>query len=320
MTYRILIVQPIPEEGLEVFDGRFEVKLAPDPSEATITRELKGVSGMIVRYDRVTREMLESADALKVIGRYGVGLDAIDLETATARGIAVVNTPDTNAISVAEHTLLAFGALAKKIVSMDRATRRGNWGARIDPELMELEGKTLGLIGLGSIGILVARKARAAFNMRVLAYDPYVRPETAVQTGVELIDDLCDIFRRADVVSVHTPLTPETECLVNAQRLRLMKRHAFLVNFARGRVVDEDALYEALAGGVIAGAALDVYGQEPPSPDCPLLGLDNVLLSPHSSALTREASARMTRCVAQGVVDVLTGRRPQHIVNPEVLV
>ncbi|WP_338834154.1 Glyoxylate/hydroxypyruvate reductase B [Moorella humiferrea] len=155
--------------------------------------------------------------------------------------------------------------------------------------------------------------------MRVIAYDPYVRPETAAENNITLYSDLDRIFQEADIVSLHTPLTPETRGLVNEERLALMKASAFLINFSRGGVVDEDALYKALKNGLIAGAALDVFEEEPPPHNHPLFELDNVLLSPHSAALTKECVVRMATGAAQGVVDVLTGKRPQYVVNPEVL-
>lgn len=319
MKKKVLIVQPIHESGLKVFDDRFEVRVAPDPSVETVKREIKGVEGVIVRTAPFTREIIAAADSLKVIARHGVGVDNIDLRAATERGILVLNTPDANAVSVAEHTLTAIGALAKRVLLMDRATRRGDWEARNEYKAVDLDGKVLGLIGMGRIGSMVARKAVAAFNMEVIAYDPYVRPEVAAKNGVVLYEDLDRIFREADVISIHTPLTPETRGLVNGARLALMKSSAFLVNFSRGGVVDEEALYRALKDGVIAGAALDVFQEEPPSRNHPLFELDNVLLSPHSAALTEECVVRMATGAARGVVDVLTGKRPQFVVNTEVL-
>ncbi|MDK2895233.1 MAG: D-3-phosphoglycerate dehydrogenase / 2-oxoglutarate reductase [Moorella sp. (in: firmicutes)] len=319
MKKKVLIVQPIHESGLKVFDDRFEVRVAPDPSVETVKREIKGVEGVIVRTAPFTREIIAAADSLKVIARHGVGVDNIDLRAATERGILVLNTPDANAVSVAEHTLTAIGALAKRVLLMDRATRRGDWEARNEYKAVDLDGKVLGLIGMGRIGSMVARKAVAAFNMEVIAYDPYVRPEVAAKNGVVLYEDLDRIFREADVISIHTPLTPETRGLVNGARLALMKSSAFLVNFSRGGVVDEEALYRALKDGVIAGAALDVFQEEPPSRNHPLFELDNVLLSPHSAALTEECVVRMATGAARGVVEVLTGQKPQFVVNTEVL-
>ena len=318
MKQKILIVQAIHERGIQVFDDRFEVRVASDPSVATVIKEIQGVAGVIVRMAPFTREIIEAAGALKVIGRHGVGVDTIDVRAATEKGIVVVNTPNANATSVAEHTLTAIGALAKRTVVYDRATREGGWELRNSYKAVDLDGKTLGLVGIGRIGSMVARRAAAAYNMNVIAFDPYIKPETASQMGVSLMARMDDVFRQADVVSLHTPLTPETRRFVNAEKLRLMKPTAFLVNLSRGEVIDEKALYEALKTGIIAGAAIDVYDPEPPLNDNPLFELDNILLSPHSAALTQECVIRMATGAAEGVVEVLSGRRPQFVVNPEV--
>ncbi|HBB18760.1 MAG TPA: hydroxyacid dehydrogenase [Syntrophus sp. (in: bacteria)] len=319
MKKKILIVQAIHERGMQVFDESFDVRVASDPSVATVIKEIKGVEGVVVRMAPFTREIIEAADALKVIGRHGVGVDTIDLQAATEKGIVVTNTPNANATSVAEHTLTAIGALAKRVVVYDHAIRNRRWELRNSYGAIDLDGKTLGLVGVGRIGSMVARRAAAAYNMKAIAFDPYVTPEKAREMGVTLCSAMDDVFEQADVVSLHTPLTPETRRLVNADRLRLMKPTAFLVNFSRGEVVDEKALYDALKTGVIAGAAIDVYDPEPPLDDNPLFELDNILLSPHSAALTGECVIRMATGAAEGVVDVLTGRRPQFVVNPEVL-
>lgn len=319
MKKKILIVQPIHESGMQVFDESFDVRVASDPSAATVIKEIKGVEGVVVRMAPFTREIIEAADALKVIGRHGVGVDTIDVQAATEKGIVVVNTPNANATSVAEHTLTAIGALAKRVVTYDHAIREERWELRNSYGAVDLDGKILGLVGIGRIGSMVARRAAAAYNMKTIAFDPYVTPEKAREMGVTLCAAMDDIFRQADVISLHTPLTPETRRFVDAARLRMMKPTAFLVNFSRGEVLDERALYDALKTGVIAGAAIDVYDPEPPLKDNPLFELDNIILSPHSAALTEECVIRMATGAAEGVVDVLTGRRPQFIVNPEVL-
>ena len=318
MKQKILIVQAIHECGVQVFDDRFEVRVASDPSVATVIKEIRGVAGVIVRMAPFRREIIEAADALKVIGRHGVGVDNIDLQAATEKGIVVVNTPNANATSVAEHTLTAIGALAKRVVVYDRATREGHWELRNSYKAVDLDSKTLGLVGIGRIGSMVARRAAAAYNMKVIAYDPYVTPEKARELGLTLCVRMDDVFSQADVISLHTPLTPETRRFVNAAMFRLMKPTAFLLNFSLGEVVDEKALCEALKSGVIAGAAIDVYDPEPPLKDNPLFALENILLSPHSAALTQECVIRMATGAAEGVVDVLSGKRPQFVVNPEV--
>ena len=318
MKQKILIVQPIHERGVRVFDERFDVRVASDPSVATVVKEIRGVAGVVVRTAPFPGEIIEAADALKVIGRHGVGVDNIDVKAATEKGIVVVYTPNANATSVAEHTITAIGALAKRAVSYDRATREGRWEIRNSYKAVDLDGKILGLVGIGRIGSMVARRAAAAYNMKVIAFDPYIRPETADRLGVSILARMDDVFGQADVVSLHTPLTPETRGLVNEAKFRLMKPTSFLINFSRGEVVDEKALCMALRSGVIAAAAIDVYDPEPPLRDNPLFALENILLSPHSAALTEECVIRMATGAAEGIVDVLSGKKPQYIVNPDV--
>jgi len=318
MKQKILIVQPIHERGVRVFDERFDVRVASDPSVATVLKEIRGVAGVVVRTAPFPGEIIEAADALKVIGRHGVGVDNIDVKAATEKGIVVVYTPNANATSVAEHTITAIGALAKRAVSYDRATREGRWEIRNSYKAVDLDGKILGLVGIGRIGSMVARRAAAAYNMKVIAFDPYIRPETADRLGVSILARMDDVFGQADVVSLHTPLTPETRGLVNEAKFRLMKPTSFLINFSRGEVVDEKALCMALRSGVIAAAAIDVYDPEPPLRDNPLFALENILLSPHSAALTEECVIRMATGAAEGIVDVLSGKKPQYIVNPDV--
>ena len=318
MKLKILIVQPIHERGVQAFDERFDVRVASDPSVATVAKEIKGVAGVVVRTAPFPREIIEAADTLKVIGRHGVGVDNIDIQAATEKGIVVINTPDANATSVAEHTLTAIGALAKRVAVYDRATRDGRWEIRNSYKAVDLDGKILGLVGIGRIGSMVARRASAAYNMKVIAFDPYIQPETASRLGVSLVGRLDDVFRQADVVSLHTPLTPDTRGLVSEAKLRLMKPTSFLVNFSRGEVVDENALCEALKSGVIAAAAIDVYDPEPPQKDNPFFALENILLSPHSAALTEECVIRMATGAAEGIVDLLSGKRPRFVVNPDV--
>jgi D-3-phosphoglycerate dehydrogenase / 2-oxoglutarate reductase len=316
---KVLMLQAIHEEGFKLFDDRFEVLVAKDPSPDAVIAELAGVQGIIVRVAGCPREIIEAAPDLKVIAKHGVGPDNIDVAAATERGILVLNTPDANAVSVAEHTVTAIGALAKQALFMDRAMRAGNWNARGALKAIALDGKVLGLVGTGRIGTQVALKAQAAYNMRVIAYDPFVKPEVAAANGITLISDLEQVFRQADVISLHTPLTPQTRNLVSAELIAAMKPSAFLVNFARGEVVDEAALIQALTDEKIAGAALDVFQKEPIAADNPLLRLDNVLLSPHSAAQTKECVIRMSTTTAQGVVDALTGVRPRYIYNSEAL-
>lgn len=314
MAKKVVVCQPIHESGLRLLDG-FDVTVAPDPSEATVKGLMAGVEGVVVRTAPFTRAIMEAAPELKIIARHGVGVDNIDVAAATELGILVCNTPNANALSVAEHTLVAIGALAKRVLTMDRGTRENKFEIRNEYKAFDLAGKVLGLVGLGRIGALVAKKAQAAFDMEVVGYDPYLPPERAAELGVRLVPSMDAVLSVADFVSLHTPLTPETRGLMNRDRLALMKPTAYLINFSRGEVLVEADLVEALKAGTIAGAALDVFDPEPPPAGNPLFELDNVLLSPHSAALTRECVVRMATGAAEAVRDVLHGVMPEFVVN-----
>lgn len=319
MKKKVLIVQPIHKSGVELLEKEVDVVFAPDPSVKTVCIKIRGVHGVIVRTAPFTREIIECADKLEVIGRAGVGVDNIDIKAASERGIPVVYTPDANMVSVAEHTIGFIVALAKRLCIGDKATREGNFTVREEFTAIDLEGKTLGIIGAGRVGSTLARKCRAAFDMKVLAYDPYISSEKAREIGVSLCESLQEFLARSDFVSVHVPLTPQTKGLIGEKELKLMKKSAFLINVARGGVVDEEALYKALKEKWIAGAATDVYSEEPPSPDNPLLKAENIILSPHMAALTRECVVRMATGVARGVLDVLRGNEPKYVANIDFL-
>ena len=259
------------------------------PLHGTVSAALAGADALIVRSaTRVTAELLEQAPRLRVVGRAGVGVDNIDLDAATRRGILVMNTPGSNAVSVAEHTLALLLALARCVPQLNAATHAGRWekGAAAG---IELRGKTLGLIGLGRVGSEVARRARA-LELRVLAHDPYISESVAQEAGVELVS-LPELLARSDFVSLHAALSPATEKLINATTLAQMKRGARLINTARGELVDEAELAEALRAGHLAGAALDVFAVEPPR-SSPLLSLPNVIATPHVAGSTEEAQDR----------------------------
>jgi len=245
-----------------------------------------------------------------------VGVDNVDVATATELGIYVVNTPQANAESVAEHALGLMIALSKRIVEGDRALRAGNWDARHTLIGRELRGRILGVIGCGRIGSRVAHMAHAAFDMRVLYHDVVAQPELEAKVGAERVE-IEELLRRADCVTLHVPLTPATRGLISERELALMKPTALLINTSRGAVVNEVALVEALRGGEIAGAGLDVYSMEPLSADSQLLSMQNVLLTPHMAAHTEEALRNMSM-VAKDVIAVLEGREPRYWVNREM--
>ena len=315
---KVLVSQPIHESGMRVLSEKFEARVASDASEATLVREVRDCAGMLVRTAPIPASVIEAAPGLKVIARHGVGYDNIDVAAATRRKVLVCITPRANALSVAEHVLAFMLAWAKRIVPYDAATRKNEWEIRNSYSAFDLDGKTLGILGMGRIGMLVCQKAKAAFNMEVLAYDPLVPKEAMEKAGAKVVA-IQKILKASDFVTLHVPSMPETKGMISTAQLNMMKRSAFLINCARGPIVDEPALVKAIKEGVIAGAGLDVFDPEPPLADNPLFGLPNVLLSPHSAGLTVECVIRMATHAAQAIADVLEGRRPEGIVNPEVL-
>jgi D-3-phosphoglycerate dehydrogenase / 2-oxoglutarate reductase len=315
---KVLVSQPIHESGMRVLTEKFEARVASDASEATLIREVRDCAGLLVRTAPIPASVIEASAGLKVIARHGVGYDNIDVAAATRRNIPVCITPRANALSVAEHVLAFMLAWAKRIVPYDAATRKNDWEIRNSYGAFDLDGKTFGILGMGRIGMLVCQKAKAAFNMEVLAYDPLV-PKEAMEKAGARVATIPEILKASDFVTVHVPSNPETKGMIGEAQFKMMKRSAFLINCARGPIVDEAALVTALKGGVIAGAGLDVFDPEPPKGDNPLFGLPNVLLSPHSAGLTVECVIRMATHAAQAIVDVLEGRRPEGIINPEAM-
>jgi len=316
---RVMIVQPIHQSGIDLLkDAGFEVVFASNPASHQVANQIRGIEGVIVRTSPFPKEIIQNADKLQVIGRHGTGTDNIDLEEASKRGIYVVNTPFANQISVAEHTITFILALAKRLKTIDKATRKGCFKIRDEFSSIDVDGKILGILGFGKIGSTVATKCKAAFNMKVLVYDPYLSEDKARQAEVELAE-LPTLLEKSDFVTIHAPLTPQTQGLIGEKQLRMMKPTAFIINMARGLLWDEKAVANALKNGWIKGAATDVFVNEPPEKDNPLLGLENCLLSPHMSALTAESVVRMAIGVAQGVIDVLRGGSPQYIANLELL-
>lgn len=310
----MLVADPLDTAGVErLRQAGAEVEVRPGMDRSQLLARIGEYDALIVRSEtRVDAEVLEAGRRLAVVGRAGVGVDNIDVEAATRRGVVVVNTPEANTVSAAEHTLALMLAVARRIpwAHHSLAVER-RWERR--PFMgVQLAGKTLGLIGLGRIGSEVARRARA-FGMAVVAYDPYVTPERAAEVGVELLE-LEALLARSDFISIHCPLTARTRHLLNAERLRLVRPGAYLINCARGGIVDEEALAEALREGRLAGAALDVFAEEPPR-QSPLFGLPNVVMTPHLGASTQEAQAGAALAVAEEVLRVLAGELPRHAVN-----
>jgi D-3-phosphoglycerate dehydrogenase / 2-oxoglutarate reductase len=310
---KIIVADKISERGLALL-GETGWEIAT-PTAAMLAKEIANADGLIVRSaTRVTADLLESTAKLRVVGRAGVGVDNIDVEAATHRGVLVMNTPGGNAVSVAEHTLALMLALARSVPQANAAIQAGRWEKTSSGT--ELRGKTIGLLGLGRVGTEVARRARA-LEMKVLAHDPYVTPAAARELEVELVP-FEDLLRRSDVISLHTSLGPATEKMINAAALAQMKRGTRLINCARGELIDEAALAEALRSGHLAGAAVDTFAQEPPK-NSPLLGLPNLIATPHVAGSTAEAQEEVGTLIAQQVRDYLADGLIRNAVNMPAL-
>jgi D-3-phosphoglycerate dehydrogenase len=295
----------LEQAGLHIVDS-------PGADESTLSSLATDAVAIMTCFATVTPTVIESARDLRVVARYGVGVDNIAVETASARGIPVTYVPDYCVAEVAEHALALLLACARGVARYNQSVKHGGWQLGVAAPLRRIEGQTLGLIGCGRIGARLAAKA-LGLGMRVLAYDRVAAPP-----GVTNVD-LDALLEQSDFISLHVPLTTETRALVGESVLRRMKPNAYLVNTARGGLVDTVALARALREGWIAGAGLDVLPQEPPAADDPLRGLDNVILTPHVAFYSEESLVDLRRRTAQSVVDVLAGRPPEHLANAEAL-
>lgn len=320
MTHRVLVTDKVALSGLHpiVEDDTFDVASIDDSTSDDFMAALSGADALIVRSaTNVTKDLIEHGSQLRAIGRAGVGVDNVDIATASERGIAVFNAPGGNTIAAAELTMALLIAVARKIPAAEASVRRGEWD-RAAFKGVELRGKTLGLIGAGRIGGEVALRCQA-FGMGVVVYDPYLTDERADELGVQLvpIDEVLDL---ADFISIHVPLTDETRGICGWDALRRMKPTAFVVNASRGGVVDETALAEALHAGEIAGAALDVYESEPLPAESPLRDAPNLVLTPHLGASTAEAQVGVATEVAEKIKTLLTTGDSSEAINAGLLV
>ena len=308
----------IIEQYMAELDAVAQVVTAASDATDVLAREAADTEVILTCYAKIPARVIEAARRLKGIVKYGVGVDAIDVEAATRAGVRVVNCPDYGSDTVADHAFALLIGLARRITAIDRAMREKAW-VWPAPEFfaVDLAGKTLGLVGLGRIGRAMARRG-GGFSMERIAYDPYVDAATMRGLGVEPAA-LDDLLVRSDFVSIHCVLTPETRGLLGAAQLMRMKESAFLIDVSRGAIVDETALVAALQTGQIAGAGFDVFPDEPLKPGHPLLGMDNVILTPHLAWYTREAFERVERQTLDSILDVLAGRRPKNLKNVEVM-
>lgn len=318
---KVLVNKPIHPSALALLRAQAEVLTPFEAPPAEVAELLTSVDALLLcaGFAVGAREM-DRCPNLRVIGRHGVGLDNVDVRAATQRGIPVVYTPYGPTESTAEHTLLLMMAAARQLPLLDRAVRAGEFSIRDTAAVtgLELKGKNLGVIGFGRIGRRVAEMCRAALDMQVYVYDPFLPATVIAEWGATPVWDLEALAREADVLTIHVPASDATHHLIDRRILQAMRSTAILVNASRGSVVDEPALVQALRAGTIYGAGLDVYDPEPPGPDNPLFQVDRIVLTPHVASKTEEGRVLMGETVVQDILAVLAGRRPSYLANPEV--
>ena len=313
---KVLLSEPIDNAGMTILEGRVEVVVSPGPSEQSVGDLLQDADALILRTaTQVTRKMIEDAAHLKVISRTGGGLNNVDIEAATDYNVVVCGVKGPQDRFVAEHAVGLIGALAKQFFYLDRETRRGSFKSRFEYRPVGLAGKRVGLIGLGRIGRIVAEISIKGFGMEVWAYDPYIEPKAVERTDIVLCEDMEEVIRTADFLSLHVPLTKETQGLMGPKQFDLMKPTAFIINTSRGEMIQEGALINALNDGLIAGAGLDVFEKEPPDPQNPLFQIQNVIATPHTAALTKDAVAKLAEGAAENAINVLDGKPPSYSAN-----
>lgn len=318
---KILVNQPIHPDALRLLqESEFEILYPIDQSDAEALALLPEVEGMVLFVGvQMTGALMDRCPRLEVIGRHGVGLDNVDVPAATARGIQVVYTPYGPTESTAEHTFTLMMALARRLVEIDQATRANDFDIRDRIITREMQGKAVGIAGFGRIGKRFGQMCKAALDMTVYVYDPYLEKSFVESLGAVYMTDLKQMAAKVDVLSVHTPLTAETRHMINREVFAAMQPGAYFINASRGAVVSQPDLVAALQAGQIAGAALDVYEPEPPGAVNPLYQMKNVILTPHLASMTVEGKRRMGVTVAEEVLKALRGQTPTYIANPEVL-
>lgn len=327
MKLQVLLTEAISPVGLGILETGAEVVISPSSSDADLLPLVGSVDALLIRSTKLSRAAMDAGKNLKVIGRHGIGLDNIDVAAATSLGIQVVYTPGANSNAVAEHTLWAIIHCAKNFNRAEKMLREGKFAVagaslpglvqKMGFSTLELKAKTLGLVGFGRIARRLSELAHV-LQMNIKAFDPLVDDEVFQTLAVRRMRTLEDAIRDTDFVSLHVPYMKETHHLVGEKQLAIMKKEAFLINTSRGGIVDEAALFRALAEKRIAGAALDVFEQEPPPEDLPFFTLENVMLTPHMAAMTDLALINMAVDVSRGIIDALEGRKPEFLANPEV--
>ena len=310
--FKILISEKVAEDTIKYLENNgVIVKHGHGLDRETICEDICDCDAVMVRTMRIDRHVLERAPRLKVIAKHGVGCDSIDLVSAERMGIPVVYSPGSNSLSVAEHTIALMLSCAHCIHKANRSYSEGNYCIKDTLDITEISGKTLGLLGLGNVALHVARIANLGFDMRIKGFSKH--NDKVLPSYIERVKIIDDIFREADFISLHIPVNTETKDLINRSQITKMKKSAFLINTARGEIVNTEDLIKSLESGDIAGAGLDVSSPEPCLPDSKLFSLDNVVLTPHIGASSKESMVRMGLMAAEGVVDVLNGRKPRYI-------
>jgi len=316
VKYRVLVSDPLAEEGIDILKEFCDVDVNTGLTENQLVDIIGDYDALLVRSGtEVTAQVIDAGDKLKFIGRAGAGVDNIDTEAATRRGIIVANAPEGNTLAATEHTMAMMLSLARNIPQATASLKKGEW-KRSKFMGVELNDKVLGVMGFGRIGREVAKRAQA-MQMKCIAYDPFITKERAASLGVEMVP-LDELFRRADVITVHTPLIKETRHVINTESIATMKDGVRLINCARGGIIDEEALAEAVASGKVAGAALDVFESEPPA-GSPLLDTDKVIVTPHLGASTVEAQKNVAVSVANQCISVLEGGSAKYVVNAPMI-
>ncbi|AIY06657.1 dehydrogenase [Planococcus sp. PAMC 21323] len=293
-----------------------ELEFAQCKTEDEVIEACKDADALINQYAPISRNVIEKLEKCKVISRYGVGFNTIDVDAATEKGIIVSNVTDYCLDEVSNHAIALILSNARKVTQLNNAVKRGNWDFKVAVPIYRLKGRTLGLVGFGNIPQLVAKKVQT-FDLNVITYDPFVSEELAASRNVELVS-LEELCRHSDYISIHVPLNEHTEKMISYEQFSKMKKEVFIINTARGPIIDEQALIKALQEGQIAGAGLDVFETEPVEPDNPLLKMDNVIINPHSAFYSVEAETELKRKTAENVADVLSGYYPTYLVNKVV--
>lgn len=313
----------LPKRGLDSIIENFDVEIWPEygpPNRDLLIKKAEKADALITLLnDRIDNELFKGAPKLKIVAQMAVGFDNVDLKEATKRGIYITNTPDVLTQTTADFAWALLMAIARRIVEADQYVRKGNWNVAWHPDMLtgrDINSATIGIIGAGRIGQAVAQRAQG-FNMKILYYNPSTKPELDVLGAKKT--ELDELLALSDFITLHVPLTKETTHLINAEKFNLMKKTAYLINTSRGPVIDEKALFTALKSGQIAGAALDVFEQEPTPKTNPLLSLENVVVAPHISSASIETRSKMAELSARNLMSFFKGETPPNLVNPEVL-